>query len=162
MNRGYSKEEYIQKVKKGREIIPDISFTTDVMVGFPTETDDDFKDTLDVIEQLKFDFAYMFKYSERPNTEACEIKPQVNATISQKRLTKLIEMQNQITNEKSKELLDKTLEVLVESKNGKQSYARTKTNKVVILEEPVETGKTYLCKVIRVVGWTPIGEIVNN
>jgi tRNA-2-methylthio-N6-dimethylallyladenosine synthase len=132
------------------------------MVGFPTETDDDFKETLDIIEQLTFDFSYMFKYSERPNTKACEIKPQVNEKKSQQRLTKLIEMQNQITNEKSKELLDKTLEVLVESKNGKQSYARTKTNKVVILEEPVETGKTYLCKVIRVVGWTPIGEIVNN
>jgi tRNA-2-methylthio-N6-dimethylallyladenosine synthase len=162
MNRGYTKEEYIQKVKKGREIIQDISFTTDVMVGFPTETDEDFNETLDVIEQLKFDFAYMFKYSERPGTKACEIKPQVNETISQQRLTKLIEIQNQITNEKSKELLDKTLEVLVESKNGLQSYARTKTNKVVIIEEPVETGKTYLCNIIRVAGWTPIGKIVNN
>lgn len=162
MNRGYTKEEYIEKVEQARQIIPDISFTTDVMVGFPTETDQDYDETLDVIKKLRFDFAYMFKYSERPFTKACDIFPKVDVEIAKMRLIKLIELQNKITEEKSKELLHKNLEVLVESKNGKQSFARSRTNKQIIIKEPTILGETYICKITNVVGWTPIGEIEFN
>lgn len=162
MNRGYTKEQYIKKIEIGRKIIPEISFTTDVMVGFPTETEQDFNETLEVIKQLQYDYAYMFKYSERPSTKAFDIEPKVDAKLSQERLTKLIETQNQITEQKSKDLSAKILEVLIEKRNGKQSFARTKTNKVVIIEEPVEIGTIYQCKIIKVAGWTPIGTIANN
>jgi tRNA-2-methylthio-N6-dimethylallyladenosine synthase len=159
MNRRYTKEEYIEKVELARKIIPDVSLTTDVMVGFPTESDEDCIETLDVIKKLRFDFAYMFKYSERLNTKACDILPKVDSKISQQRLLKLIELQNKITKQKSQELLHKNIEVLIESKNGKQSFARSRTNKQVIIKEPVILGKTYQCKITNVVGWTPIGEI---
>ena len=162
MNRGYSKEQYIKKIEMGRKIIPEISFSTDVMVGFPTETEQDFNETLEVIKQLQYDYAYMFKYSERPSTKAFDIEPKVDVKLSQERLIKLIETQNQITEQKSKDLSAKILEVLIESKNSKQSFARTKTNKVVIIEELVEIGTIYQCKIIKVAGWTPIGTIVNN
>lgn len=162
MNRGCSKEEYIEKVEVARKIIPDIAFTTDVMVGFPTETDQDFEESLEVINKLRYDFAYMFKYSERPNTKACELFPKVSAEVSQQRLDKLIELQNQITKEKSSKFLNKTLEVLIESKSDKQALARTKNDKIVIIKETAELGKIYMCKITDVVGWTPIGTIVDK
>jgi len=162
MNRGYTKEEYINKIETGRKIIPEISFTTDIMVGFPTETEQDFNETLEVIEKIQFDHAYMFKYSERPNTKACELAPKIDGSISQQRLMKMIELQNHITQEKSNALLNTILEVMIESKNGNQSLARTKNNKVVIVDEPVNVGKTYQCKIIKIAGWTPIGRLVNN
>jgi tRNA-2-methylthio-N6-dimethylallyladenosine synthase len=101
----------------------------------------------------------MFKYSERPNTKACEILPKVDNKIAQERLSKLIKVQNEITEQKSKNLLNKYFEVLVESKNGTQAYARTRTNKQVVIKEPVVLGKTYQCKIVDVVGWKPIGKI---
>jgi len=162
MNRGYTKEEYIEKIEIARKIIPNIAFTTDVMVGFPTETEEDFQETIEVVKKLRFDFAYMFKYSERPNTKSCAIVPKVDDKISQIRLTELINLQSKITEAKSQELLDKELEVLIESRNGKQSYARTKTNKVVVIDEPVEVGKICLSKIIRISGWTPIGKIYHS
>jgi tRNA-2-methylthio-N6-dimethylallyladenosine synthase len=101
----------------------------------------------------------MFKFSERPNTKACDILPKVDNEIGKQRLSKLIELQNKITKEMSKELLHKNIEVLIESKNGKQSFARSRTNKQVIIKEPVILGKIYMCKIVDVVGWTPIGQI---
>ncbi len=162
MNRSYTKEQYIKKIETGQKIIPEISFTTDVMVGFPTETEQDFNETLEVIKQLQFDYAYMFKYSERPQTKAFDIEPKVDAKINQERLTKLIETQNQITKQKSNNLLGKLFEVLIEKRNGKQSFARTRSAKVVVIKEPVELGKIYQCEIINVSGWTPIGSLINN
>lgn len=159
MNRGYTKEAYIDMIETARRIIANISFSTDVMVGFPTETDDDFNDTLEVIRQMQYNYAYMYKYSERPNTKACDVEPKVDAKTSQQRLSKLIETQNYITERKSKELLGQTIEVLIESINDKQSLGRTKSDKVVIIEEPVTLGKLYQCNIANVSGWTPIGEI---
>ncbi len=159
MNRQYTIEEYMEKIFLGRKIIPEISFTTDVMVGFPTETETDFQETLDVIQKLRFDYAYMFKYSERPQTKANEIYPKVEKEIAQQRLTKLIQLQNKITQEKTNELLGKVVEVLVESNTGRISKTRTKTNKVVVINESLEVGKIYHCKIIRINGWTPIGSV---
>ncbi|MCX7785955.1 MAG: tRNA (N6-isopentenyl adenosine(37)-C2)-methylthiotransferase MiaB [candidate division WOR-3 bacterium] len=159
MNRQYTIEEYFEKISMGRKIIPEISFTTDVMVGFPTETESDFMETLNAVKELRFDYAYMFKYSERPQTKANEIYPKVDKQIAQQRLTKLIELQNKITEEKTNEMLGKVVEVLVEAKIGNQAKARTKTNKVVLINEPLEIGKIYQCKIISVEGWTPIGSV---
>lgn len=162
MNRGYTKQEYLEKIETARKLIPAISFTTDIMVGFPTETEKDYQETLMMVKQIQFDFAYMFKYSERPYAKSKEISPKVDDATSRQRLTELIEIQNQITAQKSKQLLHEQLEVLVESKNGTQAYARTKSNKVIVIKQPVQTGKTYLCKIEQIVGWTPIGKIIEQ
>lgn len=159
MNRKYSIDEYIEKITLARKIIPGISFTTDVMVGFPTETESDFQDTLNALRMLEFDYAYMFKYSERPQTKANEIYPKVEKGIAQQRLKTLIELQNKITEKKSKDLLNKVVEVLVEEKIGESVKARSKTNKVVVINESLELGKIYQCKIIEVDGWTPIGSV---
>lgn len=162
MNRGYTCAEYIEKVEIARKTIPELSFTTDILVGFPSETDADFQKTIWVIKQLEFDFAYMFRYSERPYTKSRDLKDKVPEQVSRQRLTDLIQTQNQITARKSHELLGRRLEVLVESKNGTQAYARSRTNKIVIIKELVKTGQTYLCQIDKIIGWTPIGKILET
>ncbi len=162
MNRGYTKQSYLNTIAMLRKVIPQISLTTDVLVGFPTETDTDFQDTLDVIKQVEFDFAYMFRYSERPYTKAREIFPKVDDKISKERLLQLIELQNKITEKKSREFLNKKVEILIESNNHNQSFGRTRNNKIVIIKQTLNLGKIYYCQIKDVVGWTPIGEIINN
>ncbi|MCX8015538.1 MAG: radical SAM protein, partial [candidate division WOR-3 bacterium] len=162
MNRHYTKEEYIAKIELAKKLMPEISFTTDVMVGFPTETEQDFNETYEVMQRLQFDYAYMFKYSERPQTKALELQPKVDKKTSQYRLEKLIELQNEITRQKSQQYLNKIVEVLIEANIGKQSLGRTKNNKVVIINEVVDVGKIYQCQIIAVSGWTPIGKVIPN
>ena len=93
MNRTYSKEEFMNLVKKIKKYLPDCSISTDIIVGFPGESDDDFAETLDVVKKVKFDFSYMFKYSSRPGTKASQFTDHINEKIKQKRLEKLIELQ---------------------------------------------------------------------
>ncbi|MCX7757012.1 MAG: tRNA (N6-isopentenyl adenosine(37)-C2)-methylthiotransferase MiaB [candidate division WOR-3 bacterium] len=162
MNRGYTKEEYLEKVMQGRQIIPDLVFTTDVMVGFPTETDDDYKETLDLLGKIKFDFAYMFKYSERPYTKAQKITPKVDAKIAQERLIRLIEYQNKITKERINSYLNKECEILVEFYTYPYSKGRTKDNKMVIIKDKLKIGEIYRCRITNIKGWTLIGEIIDK
>jgi len=162
MNRRYSREEYLQKIELTRKLIPDVVFTTDIMVGFPTETEEDFAATLDMVQRIRFDFAYMFQYSPRPQTKAINIKPVVDPKIAHKRLEHLIEFQNQITKENNQALINKELEVMIEAHNGKQSIARTRTNKIVIIDKIKPIGEITIAKVIDIRGWTPIGEIKNE
>lgn len=159
MNRRYTKEEYSDWVYKIREAIPDVSVTTDIMVGFPGETNEDFNETLKLVKTIKFDFAYMFKYSEREPTSAYHMKPKVAEDIKNDRLTKLIEVQNKITYERNSELVGKTVEVLVEgnSKRGNSLYGRTRTNKVVVFDGNALPGDFVDVKVKQLHGWTPYG-----
>ncbi|MEO0076287.1 MAG: tRNA (N6-isopentenyl adenosine(37)-C2)-methylthiotransferase MiaB [candidate division WOR-3 bacterium] len=162
MNRKYTKEEYLAKIEFARKLMPEISLTTDVMVGFPTETEQDFYETYEVMQKIQFDYAYLFKYSERPYTKALALYPKVDKVVSQNRLERLIELQNKITKQKSQQYHNKVVEVLIESHNGKQSLGRTKNNKVVIINEIVDVGKLYQCRIKAVSGWTPIGEIIRT
>lgn len=159
MNRRYCREEYMQKIELARKLIPDVVFTTDIMVGFPTETEEDFAATLDIVQGIRFDFAYMFQYSPRPQTKAINIKPIVEPKIGHKRLERLIEIQNQITKENNQALINKDFEIMIEGHNGKQSIARTRTNKIVIIDKLEPIGKIAKAKVINIRGWTPIGKI---
>jgi tRNA-2-methylthio-N6-dimethylallyladenosine synthase len=163
MNRRYTREEYIKKIESARNRIPEVSFTTDFLVGFPTETDEDFAETLDMVQRIRFAFAYMFQYSPRPQTKAASLKlAPGSASSSHNRLERLIALQNQITKENNQTLIGKEMEVMVESRNGSQSTARTKTNKIVILDKLEPIGRIAMARIIDIRGWTPIGEIINE
>lgn len=134
MNRGYTREEYLELIDMIKEILPEASLTTDIIVGFPGETEEDFEFTLEAVRRAEYDNAYTFMYSKRSGTPAAEMIEQVEEQIKKDRLHKLIEVQNEISYKKNKPLLGKKVTVLVEgvSKGNPDKLAgRTSTNKIV-------------------------------
>lgn len=120
MNRKYTREDYLQKVKLLREYIPDISITTDIMVGFPQETDQDFEDTFSLAKEVGYSGAFTFIYSKREGTPAAKMDGQIDERTSTKRITRLIDYQNQFNREQSKKYLGKTVEILCEGYDSKK------------------------------------------
>lgn len=138
MNRTYTQEEFLTLVEKIRRYLPHVTLTTDVIVGFPGETEDAFQDTLDVMEQVKFDSAFMFKYSSRPGTKASEYFDQVPEAEKQNRLERLIESQKAIGLELNQALIGEVVTVLIEKESKKspdQWAGRNKGNKWVIFDK---------------------------
>lgn len=134
MNRRYSKEQYLEKVEKVYEAVADIALTTDIMVGFPGETEEDFLETLDVVERARFDSAFTFIFSPRDGTLAARMEDQVPAEVKAERFERLVELQNRISLEKNSALVGKVLPAFVEGSSKKGDgllAARTRTNKVV-------------------------------
>jgi tRNA-2-methylthio-N6-dimethylallyladenosine synthase len=164
MNRKYTREHYLDIVSTLRETIPDASITTDIMVGLPGETDKDFEDTMDMVDRIRFDFAYMFKFSKRKGTRAYNMDGQVAEKVKKERLTKLIETQNKITRQKNASLIGKVEEVLVEgkSKKGNLLFGKTRSNKVVLFDGKLNPGAFVNVKIESLKGWTPYGHISNN
>ena len=99
--------------------MPDCSITTDMIVGFPGETEDEFSDTLSIVMKVGFNFSYMFKYSSRPGTKASGYTDQISEDVKQRRLEKLIKLQQKTTLKKNKELVGKTVSVLIEKESKK-------------------------------------------
>ncbi|MDI6605152.1 MAG: tRNA (N6-isopentenyl adenosine(37)-C2)-methylthiotransferase MiaB [Thermoanaerobacteraceae bacterium] len=164
MNRKYTKESYLEIIDKLRVNIPDIAITTDIIVGFPGETEEDFKETLDLVKKVRYDAAYTFIYSKRSGTPAADMEEQVDKNIKHERLEKLIELQNKISIEKNAELNGKILEVLVEgiSKRDKEKLTgRTRTNKIVhFLGKPDLIGNFVNLKIKKTKAWTMQGELI--
>jgi tRNA-2-methylthio-N6-dimethylallyladenosine synthase len=133
MKRGYTREKYMDLIRELREARPCIAVTSDVMVGFPGESEEDFELTLDLICQIEFDNLYSFKYSDREGTPAVRMTDKIPENQKLTRLARLQELQRNITLKKNKELVGKSIEVLVEgtSKKGQQLTGRTDTNKIV-------------------------------
>lgn len=133
MQRGYTREDYFELIDRLRAVRPDIAITSDVMVGFPAESRQDFEMTLDLIERVQFDSLFSFKYSDRKGTPAEAMGHKIEENEKASRLTELQNLQRQITLNKNKELEGKDVEVLVEghSKRGSQLSGRTGTNKIV-------------------------------
>ncbi|AHM56594.1 (dimethylallyl)adenosine tRNA methylthiotransferase MiaB [Peptoclostridium acidaminophilum DSM 3953] len=134
MNRHYTKEQYLTLVEKIRREIPDISFTTDIIVGFPGEMEEDFQDTLDVVRQVRYDSAFTFIYSKRNGTPAAEMSEQVDEKIKHERLERLIALVNDIGAQINETYRDKTVQILVEgpSKTDKtRLMGRTPQSKLV-------------------------------
>ncbi len=125
MNRNYTKEEYLTLVKKIRNAIPDVSITTDIIVGFPGETEEDFKDTLDVVEQAEFDSAFTFIYSKRVGTPAASMEDQIPSEITQDRFNRLLETVRKGARKRCGQDVGKTLPVLVEHVNEQHSELLT-------------------------------------
>ena len=136
MKRGYTREWYMQRIDAIKRIIPECSITTDVIAGFCSETEEDHKDTLSMIEYAGYDFAYMFIYSERPNTFAQRnYTDDVPEAIKSRRLTEIIDLQQKLSLESNKRDIGKTFEVLVEnvSKKSAEEYSgRNSQNKMII------------------------------
>ena len=135
MNRGYSIKYYKQLIADIRRAVPNAVITTDIIVGFPGETEDDFNETLGLVSECLFDAAYTFMYSPRNGTSAAKMPNQVGKQEKKQRLYKLTELQNSISLKKNQDSIGTTLGVLVEgqSKNNKEKYsARTEGNKIVI------------------------------
>ena len=136
MNRGYTKEQYLDLIAMAKEIIPDIVLTSDVIVGFPGETDEEFEDTLDVIRKVRFDSLFTFIYSKRKGTPAAEMPDPFTREEKQKRFDRLLELQNAISSEKHAEYVGKTMQVLVDGEGEGGEYnltARTSGGRLVHL-----------------------------
>jgi tRNA-2-methylthio-N6-dimethylallyladenosine synthase len=165
MNRGYTQEEYIAMTEEIREVIPDASITTDFIVGFPGESEEDFVETLNVVKEVEFDMAYTFKYSQRSGTPAAKRENQISEEIKKERLQRLMDLQSEISREKNKELMDKVVEVFGEgeSKNDpEKQMGRTRTNKIVIFDSKSDlTGELINVKINRTTSWTLFGDLVN-
>lgn len=134
MNRKYTKESYLEKVNKAKLAMPDIALSTDVIVGFPGETEADFEETLDVIRQVEYDQAFMFIYSKRKGTPAAELTEQVNEEIKHKYFDRLVKLQNSISRRLNEAYMGRIVEILVEgpSKNDPEKLTgRSRTGKVV-------------------------------
>lgn len=133
MNRHYTKEDYLRLVEKLRENIPDIAITTDIIVGFPGETEEDFDDTLDVVRKVEFDSAFTFIYSKRKGTKAAEMPNQVPDEVKHERFQRLVKLVEEIALKKNQQMLGKTYEILIDgySKRNNLLVGRTRTNKIV-------------------------------
>ncbi|MGB9663879.1 MAG: tRNA (N6-isopentenyl adenosine(37)-C2)-methylthiotransferase MiaB [Ignavibacteria bacterium] len=153
MNRTYTVEHYLSRIEKARQIIPGVSFSTDIIAGFPTETEEDHKMTLDVLREVRFDGAFMFKYSARERTKAYEMGDDVPDEVKTRRLNEIIELQQKISYEINQTLIGKSVEVLVEdySKKSKDYFmGRTDTNKIVILpKEGLNIGDYCIATITR-------------
>lgn len=134
MNRHYTREQYLDLVQRIKQKIPGVALTTDIIVGFPGETEEDFRDTLSLVEEVGFDSAFTFIYSKRKGTPAFEYEDQIEDSVKHERFNRLIEIINRLSAEKNKEYDGKIVEVLAEdySKNDKYKLmGRTRTGKLV-------------------------------
>lgn len=139
MNRGYTREEYTAKVEKLRGFLPEISLSTDIIVGFPGETEADFQDTLNLVEDMAYSQAFCFKYSPRPQTRAASLPDQVPEEVKAERLARLLELQDQLTLAAHRRLVGQVGEVLVEGaskRSAEQLSGRLRTNQVVNFSGP--------------------------
>lgn len=134
MKRSYSREKYLEKVAMARDLVEGLALTTDIIIGFPGETEEDFKQTLDLVETVRYDSAYTFQYSPRPGTAAATMSDQIDKDTVQSRFERLVKAQERIGLERNLGLVGDTLEVLVEGPSKKDPArvtGRTRTNKVV-------------------------------
>ena len=165
MNRKYSKEQYLTLANKIKEKIPNIEFSTDIIVGFPGESEKDFEDTLDVVSKVKFEQIYMFIYSRRVGTVADKMENQIDEKIKHTRFDKLKKLAEEIIEEKNKAYIGKTEKVLVEGKSKTNSNiytGRTETNKVVNFEGKEElVGKVIPMQIISEHMWYLKGKYDN-
>ena len=164
MNRKYTKEEYLEKISKVKAAIPDIALSTDVIVGFPTETKEDFEDTLDVLKKVEFDTIFSFIYSRREGTPAAKLDFVLTKEEIHKNFDRLLEVQNAISKRKNEAYVGKTYQVLVDgvSKNNEKTLSgRTDTGKIVNFEgDKSLIGKYVNVKITEAHTWSLNGKLI--
>jgi tRNA-2-methylthio-N6-dimethylallyladenosine synthase len=166
MNRSYTISHYLNIIDKAKKTIKDVSFSTDIISGFPTETEDDHKATLEVLKKVRYDGAYMFNYSPREGTKAFKMEDDVPSEVKSKRLSEIIDLQQKISAEINAEMTGREEVVLVEgfSKKSDQFWAgRTDGNKVTIfpIGNNVKIGDYVKVKITRSTSGTLFGEFLN-
>ena len=166
MNRTYTRDHFVDLAHRIRDFLPKVGISTDIIVGFPGETEAEFQETLDVMEALKFDSAFNFKYSPRRGTKASEYDDQIDEDIKQDRLERVIELQKKHTLERNSQLVGSMQTVLVE-KESKRSSAqwagRTDSNKWVIFDkEDVQIQAMVHLQITKATGISLHGELVKQ
>ena len=161
MNRRYSREQYLEKALEIKEKCPEISLTTDIICGFPTETDEDFADTLSLVKKVGFDMIYTFIYSPRVGTIAAGMDGQIPREISNERFKALSDMENEIAQELNNKFIGKTVRVLSEgfNKNG-VPCGRTTQNKLVTFDKPIKAGEFIDVKIETAGAYLLNGKII--
>ncbi|MCI0707822.1 MAG: tRNA (N6-isopentenyl adenosine(37)-C2)-methylthiotransferase MiaB [Ignavibacteriae bacterium] len=164
MNRTYNTEHYLNLVEKIKRTIPGVSLSTDIISGFPTETDDDQKMTIELIKRVGYDGAFTFKYSPRENTKAWHMDDDVPDALKTTRLNEIIEVQREISWKKNQQEIGQTVEVLIEgpSKKSDEDFCgRTDTNKMVIFPKGgLKAGEYCTIKIARANSATLFGTVV--
>lgn len=164
MNRKYDREWYLDRIQAIKSIIPGCGISTDILSGFCTETEEDHNQTLSLMEQVKFDMAFMFKYSERPGTWAAKhLKDDVPEEVKSRRLNEIIQLQNQCSLESNKKDIGKTFEVLVDGfskKSNQMLFGRTSQNKVAVFpKHHYKKGDLVNVKIEKCTQTTLIGNV---
>ncbi len=166
MNRTYTIEHYLGLVEKIRSAIPEASLSTDIIAGFPSETTDDHKQTLELIQKVGYDGAFMFKYSPRENTKAWDMGDDIPEEMKVGRLNEIIELQQGISLKKNQDLVGSTVEILVERESAKSPdewMGRTDANKVVVFpKEDAKAGDIASIKIQRCNSATLFGTLVKK
>ncbi|MBF0464935.1 MAG: tRNA (N6-isopentenyl adenosine(37)-C2)-methylthiotransferase MiaB [Nitrospirae bacterium] len=166
MNRKYTYEEYFCKIQLLRKHVPDIAITTDIIAGFPGETDSDHKETVRALKEIEFDGIFAFKYSQRPNTKATGMEHQLSDSIKSQRLAEILTVSDTITERINKSLEGRCFEVMTEGKNETNSenkwFGRTTSNKIVsfLPGENTERGRVVMVKIIEGFKHSLEGELV--
>jgi tRNA-2-methylthio-N6-dimethylallyladenosine synthase len=166
MNRHYTVEHYLERMDKIKQLMPEVSLSTDIISAFPSETIEDHQATLELMKKVRYDGAYMFIYSPRERTSAYKMNDDVPEGEKKRRLSEIIELQNQISREINLTEHGKTHEVLVEGpskKNPNEWQGRTDTNKVVIFDNTgikYDVGELIMCKINNSTSATLFGEVV--
>ena len=167
MNRGYTSAEYLKLVEMVRKHVPHATLTTDIIVGFPGETEEDFQGTLNAVREASYDAAYTFLYSKRTGTPASEYDAPVPLAIKKERFNRLLELQNQISLAKNQQYPGKRVEVICEgtSKNSENTLTgRTRGNKIVLWDKTpgrdIAIGELVDVDIKQAQTWLLKGEIV--
>jgi len=166
MNRTYTVEHYLERIARIRELIPDVSLSTDIIAGFPTETDEDHRRTLELIDRVGFDGAYTFKYSPRENTKAWAMGDDVPESVKSSRLEEIIELQRAISERNNQRHVGLVEEILVDGPSRKDPTewrGRTDTNKVVVFPRgDEEIGEYIPVRIQRATAATLFGSTVDS
>lgn len=161
MNRGYTREEYLQKIQQIKKIIPNVVLSTDIIVGFPGENEEDFQDTVSLVQEVAYETIFAFKYSPRPFTKAARFEEQIEESVKERRLSDLFEAHNKISFEIARQYEGRILKVLVEdfSEERGNLHGRSTQNKNVYFIGPKElVGKTVSVKITKAFPSTLRGE----
>ena len=162
MKRGYTKEWFLDRAKKLRDLVKDVHISTDIIVGFPGESEEDFRDTLDVIKEVEFEQIFSFKYSPRPFTKAAEFKNQVDEETASRRLKEVQELHNQILDKKIKKEVGKVYEVYFEELKSKNRVGGRSDNNFLVLVNGSEEllGEFKKVKITKAGRHSLFGEII--
>lgn len=164
MNRRYTAEKYMETVSYARSRIPDFSFSTDIIVGFPNETREDFEETLKIVRQVKYDNIFSFIYSKRTGTKAALIEDKISDKEKSGRMRELLELQREVSSEHFKRFVGRTMNVLFESGTKNEGWYTGKSDEFIIVEaEADETviGQMKKVKITKAFNWALQGEIVD-
>ena len=160
MRRGYTREAYLEKIETLRRLVPDVSLSTDLIVGFPGETDEDFQQTVSLMREVEYDNAYIFKYSPRPGTDAAARDDDVPQEVKEERNQVLLSLQDDASLKRHQQFEGRTVEVLIEGpgKHPGQLFGRTRGNHGVIVEGPPElVGELVDVEIARAMAHTLFG-----